>query len=153
MLQHRLSRTERSRNKSGSPFQHRVHGIDDPNTRFHLPERTWFIHIRIATFTGHFCTIVTLISFPVRDLSIRQSYPKSLFPCQDYETTVYSPSSLKRNHNLMIQPVFPSHFEPIGSFHLIPGFGQRRSSILSSSKDLYILLFSKKHLSFYPIVL
>ena len=117
MLQHRLSRTERSRNKSGSPFQHRVHGIDDPNTRFHLPERTWFIHIIpdgyfYRPFLHH------------RDIDF---FPGTIFQYGNRIHRIFS-LQLKRNHNLMIQPVFLHISEPIGSFHLIPGFGQRRKA-------------------------
>ena len=65
VLKHRLTRTERTGDKSGTTLNDRVHGIDRTNARLQQFEWTGFRLFQVMAFlTGHFWIIVTFTSVP-----------------------------------------------------------------------------------------
>jgi hypothetical protein len=99
--------------------------------------------LRTATFTGHFCTIVTGNSFPALSFSTATVSMMVYSPASATDTTVYSPSILKGTIILWSSQfsfTFPSQS---AAFTVSPAFasGSKLHFLSSSSGFVYSPLF------------
>ena len=126
MLKHRLTRTERTGDKSRTAFYNRINGVNHTYTRFQQFERTrFFLIVRHGTFHRPFLNHIHLdiITFLVsQNGNCILNTIITLFHDRLHGTYTLL---LERNHNLQWLKVLIHLSQPCSGFHLVANLCQR----------------------------